>query len=148
MYVFYAIHTNPLTAFLERTSANPDARFGVTNNVQRFSSHHHHTRQPTTTHQPPTTRFCRGRRPHPQRPRWQRWWCPTNRATTKPLTWHANGPSGRATSDQQRRKQAREEKEQQEAGGTKAPRRKVRRVHDRWQSRHRSCALSSPSRTH
>jgi hypothetical protein len=46
---FYATHTNPLTAFLERTSANPDARFGVTNNANLSSSHHHHTRQSPTT---------------------------------------------------------------------------------------------------
>jgi len=29
---------------------------------------------------------------------WQRWWCPTNGATTKPLTWHTNGESDCAMS--------------------------------------------------
>jgi hypothetical protein len=32
IYVFNVIHTNPLNAFLERTSANPNTRFGMTNN--------------------------------------------------------------------------------------------------------------------
>jgi hypothetical protein len=87
-------------------------------------------------HRPPThRRLHRRRRPQPQRPRPQRWWCSTNRATTKPLTWHANGSSGRATSTAILRtpnetpphpisrttQQKKEAREQQEARGTKAP---------------------------
>jgi hypothetical protein len=49
MYIFYATHTNLLTGFLERTSANPDARFCVTNNSNLFSAHHDHTQQSPTT---------------------------------------------------------------------------------------------------
>ena len=40
------------TAFLERTSANPDTRFGVNNNPQPFSSHHY-TQEPPSPLMPP-----------------------------------------------------------------------------------------------
>jgi hypothetical protein len=56
LLIFYATHTNPLTAFLERMLANPNARFGMTSNANlplpTTTIHNNHPPPPPTTNTP------------------------------------------------------------------------------------------------
>jgi len=54
IYIFYALHTNRMIAFLERTSANSDAGFGHHQPINSFFHNHHLDHRPPspTTHTP------------------------------------------------------------------------------------------------